>query len=260
MSWEDTTRVRCRRPRETSAIYETAAPDDIRALVAALATTPGSGAYCMCFGTLVLELDGADVTLHHGESLRWDGSGGNQPLVDPDALMRWLSARGMDFVRAEYDESRERGNQTAIEAARWRAAMPASLLPFFDDMRSSGGSSRPEWTAAIEAEIPDRVARTRAMLELYGSGVGKWSGYPSWESVPLQLVVEQPYEIIVAAIGDAPSERCCEGALRLICSWDYRKRSKKLVAKLPAPVRERLLAHARSMPDENRVTALAKLG
>jgi hypothetical protein len=250
MSWTRATHVRCRRPTELVVLYETTQRDEIAALARALEAAPAAGAYCMCIGTLVFEIDGTNVTLHHGESLRWDGSGGNAALVDPDAVMAWLSARGITFVREEYDAAKVRSDEGAIEAARWRAAMPSSLLPFFDDMRASGWSSKPEWTAAVEAQHPDLVERTRVMLELYGSGVGRWSGYPSWEQVPMQLVVELPYEVLIAAIGDAPSERLCAGAVRLICSWDFRKRRKQLVPKLSDAARRRLLEHAQTLPDD----------
>lgn len=260
MTWASATRVRCRRPG-AGVLYETSDREDIAALARALATQPGTGAYCMCLGSLVLELDGVSpdrVTLHHGVTLRWEGSNGNAPLVSPDAIMDWLSARGMSFVREEYEDAIVRGNEGAAEAARWRAALPASLAPFFDDMRQSGWSSKPEWTAAIEAEYPDTVSRARVLLELYGSGVGRWSGYPSWESVPLQLLVGLPFETLIAAIAD-PTDRCCEGTIRLICSWDFRKRRKKLVAKLPEVVRARLLAHAQTLHDDNLETAIDAL-
>ena len=256
MSWAEATHVRCRRPTETRVLYETTQHDEIAALARALEVEPAHGAYCMCIGTLVFKIDGANITLHHGESLRWEGSGGNAQLATPDAIMDWLSARGMPFVREEYEAAKTRADEGAIEAERWIAAMPSSLVPFFEDMRQSGSSSEPEWTAAIEAQIPDRVERTRVMLDLYGSGVGRWSGYPSWETVPMQLVAMLPFEILIAAIGDAPPERTCAGAVRLICSWDFRKRRKKLVAKLSDAVRRRLLEHAQTLPDGQLETAV----
>lgn len=257
---ETATRVRCRRPTDEAILYQTSNRADLDALAAALQTTPGHGEYCMCLGTLLFDFDGAQtITLHHGESLRWEGSNGNHPLVSPDAIMDWLSAHGITFVREEYEDARRRADESQAEAERWKAAMPSSLLPFFDDMRQSGGNSRPEWTAAIEAELPDPLVRARVLLELYGSGVGLWSGYPSWESVPAQWLIAMPRDLLLKAIGDAPSDRMCEGALRLLCSWDYRKQRKKLRDKMPAALRERLLAYAAKMSDDNCDEAIRRL-
>jgi hypothetical protein len=207
----------------------------------------------MCIGTLVFEMEGGkDVTLHHGVSLRWKDSHGNHMLVRPDAVMDWLSARGMTFVRAEYEEDRRRGIESQKQQAQWLAALPASLKPFIDEMRQSGARSRPAWTAAVEAEFPDRVQRARAMLELYGSGSGPWSGYPSWEQVPQQLLLEEPLDVLFAAIGDDPDGRVCEGAARLFASWDFRKRKRRLRSTISEELRLRLLVHVGTDPEKLR--------
>lgn len=248
-------RVRCRRPGDPTILYTTDEPAELAALASALETRPATGAYCMCIGTVVFELDGVDpaaITLHHGTSLRWDASHGNHELVDPDAIMDWLSARGMGFVRDDHEASRRAADDTELQAARWRAAMPRSLQPFFDDMRRTGGRSRPEWTAAIEAELPDPVERAGVLLDLYGSGVGPWSGYPSWESVPEELLLAMPLPVLVDALARAFTPRRCDGAIRLFCSWSFRPRRKELRKKLPEDVRVHLLAHARALPDEEK--------
>jgi hypothetical protein len=195
---------------------------------------------------------GKDITLHHGVSLGWKGSNGNHMLVRPEAVMDWLSARGMTFVREEYDEDERRGVESQKQQATWLAALPASLKPFADEMRQSGASSHPAWTAAVEAEFPDRVQRARAMLELFGSGVGPWSGYPSSEGVPQQLLLGEPLDVLFAAIGDEPSDRVCEGAARLFASWDFRKRTRELRSTISDELRLRLLVHVGTDPDKLR--------
>ena len=211
--------------------------------------------YCMCMGTLVFEFEGIQpesITLHHGVSLRWEESGGNLALLDPDAVMDWLSARGIDFVRSEYEEDRRRGSETTREAEWWRASLPASLAPFFDEMWQTGGMSKPEWTAAVEAELPDPIERARVLLDLFGSGVGRWSGHPSWEQVPEELLMDLPLAVLLAAIGDAPDERRREGAARLFSSWSFGRRRAADRAAIPEGLRRRLLAHAEASSDEDK--------
>jgi hypothetical protein len=243
------TSVRCQIRRHEPVLYQTTRREDIEALAAALRTLPPDGGYCMCIGTLVFDLGGTEITLHHGESVRWPSSGGNHVLANPDLVMDWLTARGIRFVREQYEEARRSAAESAEQARRWRAAMPASLQPFFDEMRRGGGSSDPRWTAAIEAEIPDPVERARVLLDLFGSGAGPWSGYPSWESVPEALLVEMPRATLLAAIGEAPEERRREGAVRLFSGWEFRRKPRRRRARLPAPVVDLLVAHVAASGD-----------
>jgi hypothetical protein len=249
------TRERCRRPREQDILYETTDRREISAIAAALDTTASMGGICMCIGTLVFELEAIQpgaITLHHGVSLRWEGSGGNLHLRSPDAVMDWLSSHGIRFVREEYEDDRRRADETSAQARRWCAAMPASLLPFFDEMRQSGADRRPEWTAAIETEVPDPVERARVLLDLLGSGVGPWTGYPSWESVPERLLLDLPLTVLLAAIGDAPDERRREGAARLFSSWWFDRKRRDDRAMIPQDLRRRLLAHVEASADEDK--------
>lgn len=247
-------RVRCRRPGDSAILFETADRAELAALAAALATTPSSGATCACAGTIIFELEGHAeprvIKLHHGESLRWDHSGGNLPLTAPEDLLAWLVRHDMAFVRDEYLASRAHAEEDGRSAARWKAALPASLQPFFEDMRR-GSAIDPRWTAAIMAELPDPVERARVLLALFGSGAGPWSGYPSWESVPAQWLVETPLPVLSDALGDAGDSRRVAGALRLFASWEFRGRKKQL-AKLSPELRERLLAHAEAIEDDAR--------
>lgn len=173
--------MRIRRAGESVVLFESSQHDDLSTLGAALDAEARPGGYCMCIGTVDIDVQrtGAapvTISLHHGVSLRWKESKGNVNLKSPDAIMDWLSARGMNFVREEYDESERLGQETLEQKRRWHDALPRSLRPFLDDMQQTGGRSSPEWTAAVEQELPDPVNRAAILLELFGSGAGPWSG------------------------------------------------------------------------------------
>lgn len=259
------TLVRCRVPMSREILYETADREEIAGLAAALRTQPPAGGCCACLGTVAFELEATEpevVTLHHGVSVRWKGSDGDLWLVSPDAVMDWLSARGIGFVREEYEESQRRRDEAEAQSKRWLAAMPASLVPFFhqDDWHGGHGS----WSAivaAIEAELPDPIERARALFELFGSGAGPWSGYPAYESMPERLLLAMPLDVLLAAIGDAPDEQRREGAARLFSSWDFKQKRAADRAKIPEELRRRLLAHAKaSAHEDNLKRARAALG
>ena len=116
------TRVRVRRAGEAEVLFESVQADDLTTLGAALDAEASPYGLCMCIGTLDIDFERAGaspttVTLHHGVSLRWKESKGNVNLRSPDAIMDWLSARGMPFVREEY-EARPR-SATHQCARRW---------------------------------------------------------------------------------------------------------------------------------------------
>jgi hypothetical protein len=248
--------VRIRGVTSPTVYFETDDAAELAVLRRALAVEPGTGAICMCPGTLVIEIgDEPPLTLHHGESLRWAGSRGNEPLRDPDAAMDWLSAHGITFVREEHDAANQRADASQREDAAWKAAMPASLLPFFDAMRTSGASERPEWTAAIEAEHPDPTARARVLLALLGSSSSPWSGHPSYESVPAALLLRMPLPALLAAIGDATDDRIAAGAARLFSSWSFGRERKRDRARIPPELRAALIAVVERGGDPDKLDA-----
>jgi hypothetical protein len=227
-------------------LLHTAHQRDLDELVKALDAEPVSSGICMCAGTLHLHflgVSGRVITLHHGTSIRWREAAGNHVLTNPDAIMDWLSGKGITFVREEHEASRRRDEEYERQAARWLEALPRSLREFFPAMRGSR-TSDPAWTAAIEREFPDPVERTKVLLELFGSGVGLWSGYPNWESVPEEMLLNYPLEVLFSAIRASQTPALYVGAVRLFCSWDFRKRRRKLRKRIPPELRQALLAYA----------------
>lgn len=182
--------------------YETTDPEEIASLVEVLQTDRGNGEYCACVGTLLYEIESRAgtrrISLHHGTSLRADNEFGDLPIRNPDACMDWLSARGITFVRERYDEERRLETESLAQTERWRAALPASLAPFFGDM-GGGGQPPPEWAAALAAEYPDPQQRAVILLRLFGSGAGPWTDdYPRYEDVPEVFLAEMPVPILIA--------------------------------------------------------------
>ncbi|MFF9819276.1 hypothetical protein [Streptomyces sp. NPDC014006] len=90
------------------------------------------------------------------------------------------------------------------------------------------------------------MERVLALLNWYGSGSGRCSGYPVHEGVPGELLGRMP-------IADPRAEeRHDAGAVRHLVGWKTRPRQKRDVARLPEPLRARLLAHARRCGDSDK--------
>lgn len=133
---------------------------------------------------------------------------------------------------------------------RWLPVMPASIRRVWDvDQQFRMGicpSRKPlgDLKEALQAEIPDRDARIRRLLVLYGSGTGPWSGFPEYECISEVLLQDYPTEHIVA-VAQAPdaSDAMLEGAARYLGGWDLAHRHPQDLRLIPAQLKKRLLEH-----------------
>jgi hypothetical protein len=237
-------------------LYETDDPSELASLRDALLIEGATG-HCMCLGTLAFTFsrDGEDlgrVTLHHGESLRWDPFFYNAPLVEPDPILDWLSGHGMPGARQDYDDDR-RGAEAAAEGAeRWRAAMPPALESLWPSMLTPS-LEWPEVADVMSREFPDPVERARILLEWFGQGRGLWSGYPSYESVPEWCLLQMPLDVLLEATrGEPQSDGLREGASRLFAGWDFGKHRSRDLGRIPRDLRLLLLEKALRSTDEDK--------
>jgi hypothetical protein len=76
-----------------------------------------------------------------------------------------------------------------------------------------------------------------ALLGWFGSGAGPWSGHPSYEAAPEQLLLHYPTQLLVEALtATVPTAPQWAGAARYFAGWDFRK-MKKGDGQLLAPAR-----------------------
>lgn len=89
-----------RRPEHERTLFAADDPAAVRELLPLLRVDEArSDSYCMCCGTLTIELlrddeAMAEVTVHHGRSLRYDGWPADGQLSDPGPLCAWLASHG----------------------------------------------------------------------------------------------------------------------------------------------------------------------
>jgi hypothetical protein len=247
---------------EDDVLYETDDAADLASLRDAL-RIEGEMGHCMCSGTvaLVFRRGGENlgtVTLHHGESLRWEPFFDNAPLVESDPILDWLSARGVTGPREEFDEAEREAQEYAEVKIRWQAAMPAALRPIWSSILESGSDwgLKLEWPEVAEVmarEYPDPVLRARALLEWYGQGAGPWSGCPAYEQAPEWCLLQLPLDVLVRAAETQPqTEALLEGAARFFAGWDFGQHRGEELAQLPPDLERRLLEHSLASPDDDK--------
>ncbi|MFB7374094.1 hypothetical protein ACFC0D_30060 [Streptomyces sp. NPDC056222] len=224
------------------------------------------GLNCMCLGDVRFELFDrggrqlAVVVLHHGVTLRWGGWDGDAVLANGHLLLDWLDRHGMPGPLQQFETDRQRADERAAEQLDWLATMPAGLEGTADqilDLSRTGGTASPELLAELtdrlQLTLPDPVERVLALLDWYGSGSGRCSGYPVHEGVPGELLGRVSIADLLAGLADSRAEeRHDAGAVRHLVGWKTRPRQKRDVACLPEPLRARLLAHARRCGDSDK--------
>ncbi|MFE3526886.1 hypothetical protein ACFXOD_35965 [Streptomyces sp. NPDC059161] len=241
-------------------------PAESAQLRTAMAVESLPGFHCMCLGDVRFEVFDragerlAVVVLHHGATLRWGQWESDAVLADGRLLLAWLDGHGMPGPMRQFEADRLRAEEGAEEGRNWLAAMPAGLEGTTDrilDLSRTGGRPSPgllaELTDRLQLTFPDPVERVLALLDWYGSGSGRCSGYPVHEGVPGELLGRVPIADLLAGLADPRAEeRHDAGAVRHLVGWKTRPRQKRDVAGLPEPLRARLLAHARRSGDSDK--------
>ncbi|WP_420037728.1 hypothetical protein ACN2WE_40675 [Streptomyces sp. cg28] len=241
-------------------------PAESAKLRTAMAVESLPGFHCMCPGDVrfeVFDRSGgrlAVVVLHHGATLRWEQWESDAVLADGRLLLAWLAGHGMPGPMQQSEADRLRAQEATEEERNWLAAMPTGLEGLADQvlgLSRTGSSPSPELLAELTDRLhlmfPDPVERVLALLHWYGAGSGRCSGYPVHEGVPGQLLGRVPIADLLAALADPRAEeRHDAGAVRHLVGWKTRPHQKRDVARLPEPLRARLLAHARRSADSDK--------
>ncbi len=111
--------------------------------------------------------------------------------------------------------------QIESAAAHWVEVMPASLRPLWP--RFTARTGLPDYASlepALAGQYPDERQRILALFAWYASGVGEWSGYPSYEDVVADLLQRYPYaELSQLAQSDTLTDLQLKGAARFFAGW-----------------------------------------
>ena len=215
----------------------------------------GSGFHCMCCGEPTLEFYRGDVLVvslgfHHGQSLRWpNGKWAGDALLTQDSagfIIQWLADHDVTGPQKEREERIRFEKESAISQEKWLKAMPDALKPFWGDIGDPFGSNRTKiMDAALAKQFPDPKTRILALLSLYGSGQGKWSGVPSYELFAEQLLLLHKTEDLLAAVQNRQlTEEQTEGLARLLGGWAFSRQRPDDLRFVPADLKARLLKHS----------------
>ena len=107
---------------------------------------------------------------------------------------------------------------------------------------------------AVAREYPNTKQRILALLSLYGSGAGPWTGFPSYETAAETLLLDfKTPELVAAAQSGELTGRQLEGAARLFCGWAYSRYGPRDVDEVPPGLQKELLNYTLKSNDDDKI-------
>ena len=231
----------------------------------AIVEDPKTFGHCMCFGDPHIELYAgyrlaATIGYHHGKSIRWDAWKHDAQLQEPERLLDWMSAHGVDGPRREVEEASQQREEFRRQSERWLESMPACFRPFWEQMdRQHDLDLHRLLLEVLRIEIPDPKRQVLTLFGWFGSGAGPWSGFPAYESVAEELLLDFSTEDLVdVAAAEALNEQQLEGAARFFAGSTFATRRPEDRDSVPPDTRRCLLEHALKSGDADKVLRARK--
>jgi len=242
-------------------LFSSTASKDIAEFNDALAVVPPKDGFkCACIAAPAVRLyrGGTELVLvtNYGGFMVGSSLWGSDAMIkDPEKWLKWFGARNMPRPREEFEESRVRAEKAENAYTRWLAAMPKSIQPLWEQAtRDELSPNTTPLREALNRDIPKPKLRAMELFSWYGSGAGPWSGYPSYEGIAEELLLDIPTpELIAAAQADNLTDAQLEGAARLFGGWGFSQKRTGDGKLLPARLKKKLLEHALKSTDEDKL-------
>lgn len=243
-------------------IYASTNLKDIQALRTSISIeSPQQWFRCACDPSTVIRLfrrnkEIGKIDLFEGTTIRFTDWASDAEISNKTEWFEWLDRRGIKTPRKEFEQRVAQDLKDRAAEKRWIKAMPSSLVPLWPPVAKvipMGEYEIDPLDSALSKEFPDKPTRILKLMSWFGNGTGPWSGYPIYESVPEQMLLEYSTpELLAAVSGEALNEDETEGAARLFAGWDFNHSRPQDNALLPADLKHRLLEHSRKSTDKDK--------
>jgi hypothetical protein len=141
---------------------------------------------------------------------------------------------------------------------RWIAAVPKAMHAFVpqdqgeDPFRYFPNDHHAQLNALARV-YPSKTAQIRALLAWYGTDSGKWTGYPTYEDIPMRILLTYSTADCLTAIRSAPmTDAEWEGAARFFASWDFKTQRPHDLEMIPRDLKKKLLDRSLQNADEDK--------
>lgn len=246
-------------------LFEIAQPDAIKQLAVLIEINEANiGFHCMCYGTYDIELYAnnqckATISYHHEYSIRYDGWSSDAGLANSEGLVTFLAEQGFKNPLEDFLETKRIMEENLRGDTDWLAIAPKCFRTYWEKFRVDGQFPK-ALVEALNDEIPDQATRIIALLQTFGKTKNFWSGYPSYEGVPAEILnTYHPMVILKAYTGSDKNYKTRRGLGRYLCAFDFKKIRKKYLHYISEEVIDDLEKCFTSIGDERGVYELNRL-
>ena len=186
----------------------------------------------------------------------------NNAETEPPQKDQSYDMAALEKLRAELklptliDEraQKEQIKKTEASHAHWLAVMPSSARAIWtDEMFQQPTIDSQLFKAPLAKQFPDTRERILVLLKWFGSGEGPWSGFPSYESVPEELLLKYSTADVIAAIESKSLDtQEIEGAARFFGGWDFSHERPNDLKLLSPALKQKLLKHSLQSKDSDK--------
>ena len=247
-------------------LFESNNKNDLKALSAALdIKEPGQWMRCMCIGDPAIFVYQDDellvlITNHHAQTIRvsiWDT---DVFINDTEKWLNWFDARDITGPRKEMLDAEIRAIERQARWERWKDAVPSVLRkPLMDYEGDLMYMSTQSLHEKLAEKLPTKHSQILALLHWFGSGTGRWSGYPTYETVTENMLLDHDLADIltVLQLPELSAEQL-EGAARLLVFWDFPPEDPNGQEQIPVEIKQRLWEHIKYTNDEDKLGRASK--
>ncbi|MBN8616272.1 MAG: hypothetical protein J0L92_37145 [Deltaproteobacteria bacterium] len=217
---------------------------------------------CMCLGDLAIEVvgpTGGAIRFHHGSSLSLTSWCSDARLEDGAALLHVLAQRGVPGPLAAHEAKREEARERREQRAQWLAAVPHALVEMLAELEeeSSDPAVVEAALARLRATADHDAMIARVLLAWLAHGELRWTGYPSYEGVPLALLRALPMRGVVEAAMDPALDDASTYAFgRFVSHWEIVRGRRSSLAEVPDALFARMRGVVARVGDEDALRRL----
>lgn len=246
-------------------LFEIAGPDVIQQFATLIKINETqTGFHCMCSGTYDFQLYAGDqlrsiINYHHEISIRYDGWNGDAMLATPESLVNFMAEIGFTKPQDDMQESKRKQDARHLAETEWLAIAPKCFTTYWKEFGAMGELPAGLIEALIK-EIPDDTSRIITLLKTFGKTKNFWSGYPSYENIPKEILnTMHPMVILQAYTGSDRNYKTRRGLGRYLCSWDFKQVRKKYLQYISEEVIDDLTKCFTSIGDEVSIHEMKRL-
>lgn len=248
----------------THLLFSSSKRSDLDELKAAIAVAvPPDWFLCTCMPSTQIRFLRSDkeigsVSVYEGDIIEFARWSSHARVKDKELWFKWLDAHNITAPREAAEREERILKEEAATEERWKNAMPESLRPIWPKvvakMMPGQTADTKDLDSALAGQFVNRQARIRALLAWFGSGAGPWSGFPMYEEVAEQMLLEYPTPELLDALHRATlNEAETEGAARLFGGWSFNSARPGDRSLIPADLKRALLAHSLKSSDHDKL-------